>query len=188
MTHLADHGYPVPTVFDADGPDLVMQRLYGPTMGTHLTARPWHARDHARTLAALHRRLHCIPAPEGLRHAFGTGDRVLHLDLHPDNVILTSAGPYVIDFSNAGTGSPGADVAQTIIILTSDDLDTVPTWQRPAARGLIRWFLRWFTATAGADPTPHLAQVAHGRLTDPNLRPAEAARIHHLLDTGAPSA
>src|SRR5205085_1357238 len=32
MRYARDQGFPVPAVFDADGPDLVMERVVGPTM------------------------------------------------------------------------------------------------------------------------------------------------------------
>ncbi|MEU3689659.1 hypothetical protein [Streptomyces narbonensis] len=32
MTRLAAHGYPVPAVVRAEGPDLVMERLTGPSL------------------------------------------------------------------------------------------------------------------------------------------------------------
>ena len=63
----------------------------------------------ARVLAALHDRLHQITAPEGLRRPFGTGERIVHLDLHPLNVMLTAGGPVVIDWTNAADGPPGAE-------------------------------------------------------------------------------
>ena len=45
MQHCAAHGYPVPEVFDADGPDIVMQRLDGPTMLQDLSSHPWTMRS-----------------------------------------------------------------------------------------------------------------------------------------------
>ena len=41
MRHLAAAGYPVPAVYDADGPDLVMERLDGRDMLADLGRRPW---------------------------------------------------------------------------------------------------------------------------------------------------
>lgn len=38
MRHLAAHGYPVPVVYRAEGPDLEMERLDGPTMLAMLVA------------------------------------------------------------------------------------------------------------------------------------------------------
>lgn len=38
---------------------------------------------------------------------------MLHLDLHPGNVILTVAGPVVIDWTDVLRGDPALDLAQT---------------------------------------------------------------------------
>ena len=156
MRYLRQAGYPVPEVFAADGADLVMERLAGRDMLADLIRRPWRAGRHARVLAGLHDRLHRIPAPAGLRQPFGSGDRVVHLDLHPANIMLTAAGPVVID------------------------------WLRPAGAGLRRTFLRGFRAAVRDDPAPHLAEVARYRLADPNIRPDEAERVRRLAGLSPP--
>src|SRR5579859_472426 len=89
MRHLWSAGFPVPEVYDADGTDMVMARLRGTDMLTDLTRRPWMARRHARTLARMHDQLHEIVAPPWLPRLLSTGDRVMHLDLHLGNVVLT---------------------------------------------------------------------------------------------------
>nr|WP_240496840.1 phosphotransferase [Streptomyces torulosus] len=43
--------------------------------------------------------------------------RVLHLDLHPENVLLTPDGPRVIDWANAEEGPPGLDWGMSAVIL-----------------------------------------------------------------------
>ena len=47
MRHLAAHGFPVPAVHDADGVDLVMERLDGASMLTALERGPWRLGRHA---------------------------------------------------------------------------------------------------------------------------------------------
>lgn len=88
MRELHAAGFPVPAVMSAAGPDLVMERVDGPTMLADLSWRPWRLRTHADLLADLMRRLHAIPV---------VGGQVVHGDLHPDNVILSARGPVVID-------------------------------------------------------------------------------------------
>ncbi|GGL92713.1 hypothetical protein GCM10010129_40570 [Streptomyces fumigatiscleroticus] len=61
------------------------------------------------TLADLLRRPHRIPA----RVSAEPADRVLHLDLHPDNVMLTPGGAVVIDWGNTQEGPPGLDWGRT---------------------------------------------------------------------------
>ncbi len=116
---------------------------------------------------------------------FGTGERIVHLDLHPLNVMLTAADRVVIDWTNAAAGPPGADVAMTCLIVASSDLDAVPWWIRPAAWSLRKVFLRRFQAAVRDDPGPYLAQVARYRLADVNVRPAEAARLLRLAEGNA---
>jgi hypothetical protein len=171
-------------VFAGDGADLVMQRLYGRDMLADLGSRPWRVARHARTLARLHDQLHQIAAPAGLRQ-FGPGGQVLHLDLHPGNVMLTDDGPFVIDWSNGCAGEAGADVAMAYLIMASSDVDGLPWWLTPVARGLRRVFLSRFRSAVRDDPRPHLARVARYRLKDPNVRPTEATRLRRLAGRAA---
>src|SRR6476469_2295274 len=90
MQHARAHGYPVPAARALNETDIVMERLDGPTMLDDLGRRPWRIDRHANTLAALHRRLHEIEAPGWLGAPVGDGQSLLHLDLHPDNVMLTA--------------------------------------------------------------------------------------------------
>jgi aminoglycoside phosphotransferase (APT) family kinase protein len=181
MRYLRAAGYPVPEVYDVAGPDLVMQRLHGPDMLADLASRPWRTARHARTLAWLHDELHQIAAPAGLPQPLGPGGQVLHLDLHPANVMLTADGPVVIDWSNGVAGPAGADVAMAYLIMASSDMDGLAPWLSLPARGLRRMFVRWFRAAVRDDPRPHLAHAARHRMTDANVRPAEAARLRRIV-------
>jgi Ser/Thr protein kinase RdoA (MazF antagonist) len=174
MRYLGQAGYPVPAVYDADGPDLVMERLDGRDMLADLARRPWLARRHGRTLADLHNRLHQIAAPPGWPQAVVPGDAVLHLDLHPANVMLTSRGPVVIDWSNARSGAAGADVAMAYVILASSEVDDLPLPIRPALTAVRAALIRHFLLAAHDDPAPHIAAIARHRMTDRNVRPSEA--------------
>lgn len=113
MEHVREHGYPVPAVRAATRADLVMERLSGPTMLEAFGTGEVGTREGGVILAGLLRALHAVPAR-------GSGDpavRVLHLDLHPDNVLLTPDGPKVIDWSNAEEGPPGLDWGMSAVIL-----------------------------------------------------------------------
>src|ERR1051325_6423045 len=76
MRYLHARGIPVPRVHDAHGPDLVMEYVPGPRMSQEVDAKPWRAGALGRELAALHRRLDAVDAPD-----FLAGDGcLLHLD------------------------------------------------------------------------------------------------------------
>ncbi|MGP4048015.1 phosphotransferase [Streptomyces sp. 2A115] len=115
MEHVRGHGYPVPRVRSADtrGTDLVMERLSGPTMLQAFGGGRLGPRDAGATLARLLRDLHALPA----RLSTDPAVRVLHLDLHPDNVMLTPDGPHVIDWDNSEEGPPGLDWGTSAVIL-----------------------------------------------------------------------
>lgn len=185
MRYLRRADYPVPEVFDADGADLVMERLDGRDMLADLASRPWRAARHARTLARLHDQLHQISAPADLRQPFGPCGQIMHLDLHPANVMLTADGPVVIDWTNAAAGPAGADVAMAWLIMASSEVDDVPPWIRLAAGAVRRVLVRRFRAAVRDDPAPYLAQVARFRIADPNVRPAEATRLLRLAGENA---
>jgi len=44
------------------------------------------------------------------------GDRLIHGDFHPGNVMRTSAGPVIIDWIDACQGVPEADVARSLVL------------------------------------------------------------------------
>ena len=100
------HGVPVPEVFDVDGPDIVMEKVDGPTMLADVARRPWRLLRHAAALARLHEQVHAVPAREWLQAPFGEGGALLHLDLHPENVLLSARGPVVIDWGERPGGLP----------------------------------------------------------------------------------
>ena len=173
MEHVRAHGYPVPRVLDVSRNALVLERIDGPTMVDDLGRRPWRLRGHARALAQLHHRLHAIAPPkDGLA---GTGDTIVHHDLHPVNVLLGPNGPVVIDWTNARLGQAAVDVALT--------------WLIAATHGSFRarTFARQFAGAAGvADVRRGLPGAAAFRLADPNVLPQERRRIEGLLERGSP--
>lgn len=185
MRHLDEAGFPVPKVYDASGPDLIMERLNGRDMLAELGRKPWLVRPYGQLLATLHNQLHEIQAPPGLAKAFEPGDRVLHMDLHPGNVMLTSRGPVVIDWSGARAGAAGADVAMAYLIMASSDVDLIPVRLRPVVGRLRAAHLRQFLAEADHDPRPHFVRAAAERMKDPNVRPSEIPRLQRLAEQAA---
>jgi hypothetical protein len=120
MRYVAGRGYPVPQIEEvrAGGAEIVMERIDGPIMADAMLRPGWKLGAHLRLLADLHDQLHEIPGPDWLPEMPGGGDRLLHLDLHPLNVIMSARGPVVIDWANARRGDPMADVALTFALIS----------------------------------------------------------------------
>lgn len=183
MDYAAEHRYPVPRVHEvrAGGTEIVMERLDGPMMMDAMTRRPHTLLSNSRLLADLHDRLHEIPAPDWLPRVEPTGDRLLHLDLHPMNVMLTSRGPVVIDWTNAATGAPLTDVAMTYVILKIAR-NPMPPVIRQIANRFRNQMVKAFIARY---PTPALnaaiTYAAELKLLDPNLHPDEQQNCESLI-------
>jgi aminoglycoside phosphotransferase (APT) family kinase protein len=184
MRHVRAAGYPVPEVFEVRPEGMVMELIAGRTMLDDLAAHPWRVGRHARALAALHRDLHAIPAADGTAARFGPpapGDVVVHSDLHPDNVLLSAAGPVVVDWSNGGRGPAGADVADAWLALGAGRPGRGGALLRVIVALLRRRFLAVFLRHAGrADAARHLATALERRLGDPNLAEAEKAAMRRI--------
>jgi aminoglycoside phosphotransferase (APT) family kinase protein len=170
MRHAQAHGLPVPRVFEVAADSLVLERIEGPTMLQAVFDDPSTLAEHARVLARLHDELHRIEAPAGLA-GLGGGDRLLHLDLHPENVILSPAGPVVIDWANARRGEGLLDVMYTwVICATSNGVGQL---------GLD--FVDLFVAHFDRDAVlRHLPLAAEHRLGDENVLDEERERIRGL--------
>lgn len=120
MRYVGEQGFPVPVVHAAERADLVMERLDGPSLLVALRSGDMAVEPAARILADLHRQLHALPP----RLSSNPAIRILHLDLHPDNVMLSSRGPVLIDWRNATEGPPDLDVALSALILAQVAADT----------------------------------------------------------------
>ena len=183
MVHARAHGVPVPEVFEVTGSDIVMERATGPTMLDVLGRWRWTLRRQARLLSRLHETVHQAPALPGLRAPCGDEDRgsqvLLHRDLHPMNVILTSAGPVIIDWEGAARGPAMYDVALTWVIIASSEVPETGL-AAAAVRGLQAQLTRSFVRAAGPIDQVWRAQAIRDRLNDRNVLPAERARLERL--------
>jgi aminoglycoside phosphotransferase (APT) family kinase protein len=176
MEYLAANGYPVPRVEEVsdDGCDLVMQRIEGRSMVEHLGRAPWAVRRQTDVLADLHRRLHEIAAPDFLPPApVGEGSRVLHLDLHPLNVMVSASGPVVIDWTSACAGSPDTDVALAWLLMSAGDIPAGRLRARVLEFGRTQMMTRFISHFDTNTVVPQLAAVAGWKATDANLSPGE---------------
>lgn len=179
MQYARDHGYPVPAVHDAGDGYLVMDRIDGKPMFDD--AIPFRLGRNAKLLARLHEQLHAIPAPDWLPTAPLPGDRLVHRDLHPLNVLITADGPMVIDWSNASAGDPAFDVADTWVLLATASPDDMNALVRRLVPLVRRLFLNAFLAGVDRDAARRAipAAVEH-RLTDRNMSPVECERMRDL--------
>lgn len=167
MAHVTAHGFPAPAVFTAGGTDLVMERLYGPVLLDAVAAGDHDARDAGRVLADLHARLHALPSRSGT-----PDERVLHLDLHPANVVLTPRGPVLIDWTNAADGPPDLDVALSAVILAQAAVEPGHQYARVAAE-----MLAAFLGATAENPLAMLDRAIARRAGDRSLTAAEVGLL-----------
>lgn len=190
MRHVAEHGVAVPLVHDLGSDhdphtDVVMDRIDGPTMMEDLQQRPWMVVSHARLLARLHHQITQIPAPvwmlpeggvpEGASVTRDAVDRILHLDLHPMNVILSEHGPVVIDWTNA-TGAPaGFDAAMTYVLGSTFEVDGA--LDRVGQQLMMATFRR---AAGRRELDAYLVAACDHRLADVGMTPGERVNVAAL--------
>lgn len=139
------------TVVVGDRTGLLLDRLDGESLTRIVERNPLRLHQSARTLAGLQAGMHDVPAPDlpevrsvvlaalerapfafldpagrdRVRRAVAAlpdGDRLLHLDYHPENVFTTPAGGYaIIDWQTALRGAPAADAALSNLIFTEGE-------------------------------------------------------------------
>ncbi len=188
MGYVAEHGFPVPRIEEvrADGTEIIMERIDGPMMMDAMVRPPWKLGDHLRLLADLHDQLHKIAAPDWLPSAGDGGDRLLHLDFHPMNVIMSPTGPVVVDWPNARAGDPMSDVAITYSLIACAHIPlprpvaaALNTVRTPA---LNRWFARRYI---GRHFYERVAEMAELKCFDSNMAPDEIRALRALAAKNA---
>jgi aminoglycoside phosphotransferase (APT) family kinase protein len=178
MRYAAEHGFAVPEIHEVrgGGTEVVMERIEGPSMMDVMARRPWSMGRLARVLGDLHDRLHEITAPDWLARLDG-GDRLLHLDLHPMNVLLAPRGPVVIDWTNAAAGDPLADVANTVVLTVCPEVPLprpVQVLAEPARAFLARSFAARYRGPA---LDRQLVEMAELKTLDRNMSGREVERL-----------
>lgn len=184
MRYVGALGLRVPAIHDvrANGTEIVMERIDGPTMLDAISRRPWTLRRHARVLAGFHRQLHALTAPEWLAQLSDDGESIVHLDLHPLNVLYGPSGPVLIDWTNAKRGRAETDIAQTWLILAASDTSDqgfVARVGAPLQRRFASLVVREFDRDA---VVPFLRPVAESRAQDRNVRPGEVEAMFRLVE------
>ncbi|MFW6366511.1 MAG: phosphotransferase family protein, partial [Spirochaetota bacterium] len=132
---------------------------------------PWTVTCLARMLAALHHTVHqtgidALPSQkESLSYAITStsllddaakeqvlailsrlphGNTVCHGDFHPDNILLTSDGPVIIDWITCTNGTAAADIARSQILMMKSAL---PPGMHPITQRILLRFRSLFYAT-----------------------------------------
>lgn len=125
-------------------PGLILERVDGIDLLTRLDKQPWTIWSAGAISGALHAQVHAVRAPEVMQtlrewitralaqpsvpehlaafarrelDSLPDGDRLGHGDFHPGNVLLSRAGPMVIDWPNATRGDPAGDLARTLVMI-----------------------------------------------------------------------
>ena len=165
-----------------DGSELVMERIEGRSMVDALAAAPWSVRHQARTLAELHLRLHVIAAPEFLPAGpVGKGERVVHMDLHPLNVMIGPKGAVVIDWTGAAAGDPLVDVGVAWVLMAAGQIPGNPMLARLLGWGralLVNGFVSRFDRV---EVTRRLRAVVEWKVQDPHMSEAEVAGMWRVV-------
>src|SRR5439155_5866432 len=132
----------------------------GTMMMDVMVKQPWTMARYASMLADLHDSLHEIRAPSWMPQLPDGGDRLVHLDLHPMNVMLSARGPVVIDWTGASRGEALTDSCLTYVLLTCPQMPAprvVQVLAKPARAFLARTFARRYRGSAF---DAHLADAA----------------------------
>lgn len=180
------YGSPVPAIVDEGDIDgravLLMTYAPGKTAAALLAESPARAFEIGHALGSALGKLHRIQAPSELLSSSspsrwielgGTAlkplymqlakiqpaDRLLHLDFHPNNVLMVDATvSAIIDWENAIAGPPHMDVARSRAILhVLKTADTLPASTLAALDSLEQGLVDGHTAVFGADPYPDLS-------------------------------
>ncbi len=162
---------------------MVIERIDGGDMVAKMAKHPWTIRRQGRVLADLHRRLHQLSAPEWLHDVpLGRGDRLLHLDLHPLNVMIGPKGPVVIDWANACRGDPAIDVTLAWVLMAAGEVPTGRLMGMILGRACSA-LVQSFNDSFDLDVLKQrLREVVVWKVLDPHMSVAEQARMWAVVD------
>lgn len=130
-------------------PGIIMERVDGPDLLSIVAKKPWTVWRAGRIAGEVHARLHSVVAPASIPSlreradgvsrsplvpphiaawalreldAMPDGDRLLHGDFHPGNILMSAHGPVAIDWPNVTRGNPDADVGRTLLMMRMGSL------------------------------------------------------------------
>lgn len=175
---------------------VIIERIAGPSMLDDLARRPWTLWRSARQFAAVHAAMHACQRPElpsqrdnlirSIEYApvlseatrrqvlaallrLPDGDAVCHGDYHPDNLIMSSRGPVVLDWMTGTHGSPAADVARTVLLFRIAVLpEGMPATKRIMTellrRAFLAAYLRAYRTQAPINPYRRLLPISDAEI------------------------
>ena len=190
---------------------LVFERIRGPSLANVMVRRPWTLRGSAALLGRLHARVNqesgvglpslrrylegCIRKSDALTEevrryaaavlsALPDGTSLCHFDFHPEQILLSSSGPVMIDWNAPYQGSAAADVARTLLLIrfgTSPSMGrimnaVVNVVRGSITRGYVRTYLRLSPRTSWSEIQAWMVPVAVARLTEGIHEETEALR------------
>jgi aminoglycoside phosphotransferase (APT) family kinase protein len=197
-------------------PGIIMERVDGPDLLGMIASRPWTVWRAGRITGEVHARLHGVIAPPSIPSlreradgvsrsplvpqqiaawalreldALPDGDRLLHGDFHPGNILMSARGPVVIDWPNVTRGNPDADIGRTLLMMRMASLPpgsplVIRVGARVARSVLRAAYLRAYRGARDIDLSVVLRWEklrAADRLVD-NI-PGERAALLVILDT-----
>lgn len=151
----------------------VTERIRGRTLWQHIVDEPGETRRWATELANLHAQVFEVDPPADVPRfaertsarlesaaalsaaeraeardrvaALPVGERLLHGDLHPANVVIGADGPVVVDWFDATIGTPAADVVRSWIMMrpsaTNERLPHLVDGRAEILGPLRRWYV-----------------------------------------------
>jgi len=194
---------------------VIYEHIQGVSMLGLLRAQPWTVFRVARQFAELHAAMRQCVVPDDLptQHAafersiraapgltddlrdaalralaaMPAGDQLCHGDFHPDNVMMSARGPIVIDWMTATRGNPLAEVARTLLLLTSGEPPSrIDRWMaKLLRRQFIAAYLRRYFELCPRDDAQLAAWrplIAAARLNE--KIPGEQARLLETVRAG----
>jgi aminoglycoside phosphotransferase (APT) family kinase protein len=176
----------------------VMEKISGKNMGQAFFSKPWTTDYYARVMADLHIKVNSVKVPgpvnsvrnevtwwingarivpQNIKDAalrvmdrLPDGDSLCHMDLHPMNILISTRGPLLIDWSGGAKGDPMADVARTWLL---NSFISAP-WPVPEIFGA--WFKHFFNVYLERYKT--LADFNEDRYEQWKI-PIAVGRFHH---------
>jgi aminoglycoside phosphotransferase (APT) family kinase protein len=200
-------------------PGIIYERVNGPSLLKLATTKPWRLIHFARLLAELHTEIHQhevpeLPAQRAALHrviqqleslppdlkskvlkllaGLPDGKTLCHFDFHPDQVLLTTNGPVIIDWMTAQQGHPHSDVARTCVILKFGQGPPsswvrhmiINIWRKTFYRTYINRYLELHPGVSSENIVNWMIPVAAGRLAEEI--PGEREPILHFLQSHLP--